>query len=90
MEALMFEAAFLQEAATSWDLRSLWSYMGMGFVAIALLVWLVIIIIPFGKLLKRTGHNSTWSICFVIPLVNLVALYVFAFKRWPIDKDPNS
>ena len=51
--------------------------------------WVVIILIPIFKVLKRTGHAPVWSILFVIPLVNVAALWVFAFKSWPIDRRPS-
>jgi Na+/melibiose symporter-like transporter len=74
--------------STSWDLRSMLGYPGL-FVIFALftLFWLAIILIPYGKLLKRTGHPPVWCIVFAIPLVNLVALWIFAFKPWPTDKE---
>lgn len=43
----------------------------------------VIIVLPFYKLWKRTGHNGWISLLMVVPVVNLIMLYVLAFKRWP-------
>jgi membrane protein DedA with SNARE-associated domain len=63
------------------------SFFGIGFW-FAFLFWIVIILIPIFRILKRTGHAPLWSILFVIPLVNVVALYVFAFKRWPTANNP--
>jgi len=68
--------------ATSWDLRSLLSF-GFWF---AFLFWIIILLIPIFRILKRTGHSPVWSLLFVIPLVNVLALWVFAFKRWPVDQ----
>lgn len=54
--------------------------------------WLILIIIaftiviPFAQILKRTGHSPIWSIICFIPLLNWIALWVFAFKKWPSDK----
>jgi len=53
--------------------------------------WLVVLfilalIIPIGKILRRTGHNSAWCLLFFFPLANFIALWVFAFKPWPIDR----
>jgi len=58
------------------------------YIALALF-WIAIILLPFAKLLKRTGHKPAWSVFFVIPLVNVVALWIFAFRSWPIDKQPH-
>ena len=54
--------------------------------------WLILLIIalmvfvPFGKILSRTGHSPLWAILLIIPIVNWVVIWVFAFKKWPIDK----
>jgi len=56
---------------------------------VAMLFWLIVIIVPIVKVLKRTGHSPAWAILFAIPVVNVIALWVFAFKPWSIDK-PNS
>tara|TARA_R110000787_G_scaffold118916_1_gene229842 strand:- start:561 stop:731 length:171 start_codon:yes stop_codon:yes gene_type:complete len=48
-----------------------------------MVVWAVVIVIPFFQLWKRTGHNGWISLLMLLPLVNLVMLYVLAFKEWP-------
>lgn len=47
------------------------------------LVYAAIIVVPFFQLWKRTGHNGWIALLMVIPLVNVVMLYVLAFKEWP-------
>jgi hypothetical protein len=41
--------------------------------------------IPLVKLLGRTGHSRWLVLLMLLPLLNLVFLWVFAFKKWPID-----
>jgi len=36
---------------------------------------------------KRSGHSPWISLLMLIPLVNVIPLWVFAFKPWPVDKD---
>lgn len=56
--------------------------MGLsGFFMIV--VYVAIVVIPFFQLWKRTGHNGWISLLMLVPFVNLVMLYVLAFKRWP-------
>jgi len=84
--------ATLQEATggTSWDIRSLIDYPGyLALFIFLVLGWLAIIVVPFGKILKRTGHAALWSVFFIIPFLNLVALWILAFKRWPTESKPN-
>jgi hypothetical protein len=79
-------ATLLVQSGTSWDLRSLISYpISATFLILFWLFWLAVILVPFGKLLTRTGHSAAWCLVFIIPFVNLIALWVFAFKHWPTN-----
>lgn len=42
-----------------------------------------VIIIPSWRILQRAGHSGWWSVLFIVPFVNLAALWIFAFVRWP-------
>ncbi|MGB8621921.1 MAG: hypothetical protein WCD16_03785 [Paracoccaceae bacterium] len=48
-----------------------------------LLIYAVLVVVPFYKLWQRTGHNGWIALLMIIPLVNVVMLYVLAFKEWP-------
>lgn len=56
---------------------------------LAMIVVGVIIVLPFYKLWQRTGHNPWISLLMLIPLVNIVMLYVLAFKDWPAASGRN-
>lgn len=51
--------------------------------------WLIVLLalalvgIPMARILKRAGHSPWWAIVYFLPLVNLAALWIFAFARWP-------
>ena len=56
----------------------------MGFWDFAFVaVFLALLVIPFWKIWQRTGHSGAWGLLALVPLANLVALWVLAFKRWP-------
>ena len=42
--------------------------------------------VPWARILSRTGHSAGWCVFVFFPLINLILLWVFAFKSWPIDK----
>ena len=47
--------------------------------------WLIVLAIlttaiPVARILSRTGHNSGWCVFCFFPLVNVILLWVFAFK----------
>ena len=49
-----------------------------GFGPFHILLFGLILIIPFWQLFAKAGYSGWWSVLMIIPLVNLVALYVLA------------
>lgn len=54
--------------------------------------WIIILImlIPlwmFSKVIAKAGYSAWWALIGVVPLVNLIALWVFAFSKWPAAPD---
>jgi hypothetical protein len=61
---------------------------GMGIMMI--LVGLVVIIFMFfiwGMIFKRAGYSMAMALLMFIPLVNIIWLLVFAFSKWPVQKE---
>ncbi|TAL91634.1 MAG: hypothetical protein EPN46_04740 [Candidimonas sp.] len=56
---------------------------GFGMI-FPLLAFLLLIGIPAAMILGKAGYSRAWVILAFIPMVNLVALWVFAFAKWPI------
>ncbi|WP_426394134.1 hypothetical protein ACN9M1_10430 [Ralstonia sp. R-29] len=48
-----------------------------------LLIILIVAGIPVRQILLRTGFSQWWALLVVVPLVNLIALWIFAFSTWP-------
>jgi hypothetical protein len=53
--------------------------------------WLILFVllanlIPISRILSRTGHSPLWCLLILFPFLNMILLWVFAFKSWPIDK----
>jgi hypothetical protein len=46
-----------------------------------------VVLYPIGRILNRIGLSPFWSILALIPLVNLIALWVLAFVDWPGRKE---
>ena len=68
--------------------------MNLGTPEILLILLVVILfsfiyVIPFWRILKRTGFNPALSLLAIIPLVKLIALYYFAFSDWPNENKLN-
>ena len=45
---------------------------------------LPIFVIPFWKIFSKAGFAGALSLLMIIPLVNLIVLYVVAFSEWKI------
>lgn len=56
------------------------SWGGFGFFAI------IFILVPAWRIVSRAGFHGAWSLLILLPLVNLVALWLFAFQTWPRDR----
>jgi predicted PurR-regulated permease PerM len=52
------------------------------FVEVAIL-W-GIIGYPVSRIMHRTGYSRWWSVVAIVPIANLIALWIFAFVRWPM------
>jgi uncharacterized membrane protein YhaH (DUF805 family) len=52
-----------------------------GFVIIAVLV--AITVVPFIRIFQKAGRTGWWAVLMLIPVVNIVVLWIFAFSQWP-------
>ena len=59
------------------------SWGGFGFFATVILL-----LVPTWRIVSRAGFHGAWSLLILVPLVNLIALWVFAFQTWPRDTRP--
>ncbi|MFO1106820.1 MAG: hypothetical protein U1E34_12020 [Amaricoccus sp.] len=55
-----------------------------GLGVIPVLVILAVLIVPYWKLWSRTGHSGAWALLMLVPLANVISLWVLAFKEWPV------
>ena len=59
------------------------SIHGYGLGPLHLLILATVIIVPFWQLFSKAGYSGWFSLLMVLPLINLIALYVLAFSDWP-------
>jgi Na+/melibiose symporter-like transporter len=53
----------------------------LGFATIAVLV--AITVVPFVRIFQKAGRTGWWAALMLIPIVNILVLWIFAFSRWP-------
>jgi hypothetical protein len=51
-----------------------------------LLVYVAIFVTPGWRIIRKAGYPGAWSVLMLVPLVNIIMLWVFAFTQWPIEK----
>ena len=51
-----------------------------GFVF--LFVMIPVLVVPYWKIFSKAGFSGALSLLMVIPLVNLIVLYIVAFSEW--------
>jgi hypothetical protein len=62
--------------------------VAVGFGTILFVLILVALaVVPYWKIWTRTGHSGLWALLMLVPIVNLVSLWVLAYKRWPALDD---
>jgi hypothetical protein len=51
-----------------------------------MLLWIAIILPPFWQIFSKAGFSSWISLLMLIPLANLMVLYIVASTEWPALK----
>jgi uncharacterized membrane protein YhaH (DUF805 family) len=51
-------------------------------------LFVVVFMVPFllwttVRIARKAGYSGWWSLLMLIPIVNVVVLWVFAFSSWP-------
>jgi hypothetical protein len=51
-----------------------------------ILIYVAIIVVPCWRIVSKAGYPGALSLLALVPLVNIILLWVFAFVRWPIER----
>lgn len=76
----------MQAPSIGWDVRSFFSFFPFAILSASL----VLLLIPVIQLLRRTGHHPIWCLLAIVPGLNVIALWIFAFKSWPTDREQDN
>lgn len=55
-----------------------------GFILFALALNIVLVVWPFCRIFSRAGYPWALGLLMMVPIVNIVMLFVLAFGNWPI------
>ena len=62
---------------------SIWHWL---FLLVFLLVGVVLYIIPVWRIVSKAGFHGAFALLMLVPVVNIVMLWVFAFVKWPVER----
>lgn len=54
---------------------------------LVVLMYLAVFVIPCWKILSKAGYSGAWSLLALVPIVNVIMLWVFAFTTWPSQRE---
>jgi len=80
-------AFFLQQQPDADQVKHIVMAM-MAILPLIILVGLAILIIPFWFICKKAGFSPWLSLLNLIPLGNLILIYVLAFAEWKVMPIP--
>ncbi len=85
----MFNLAFLLQQGTERRIRFQHIVVAMmAILPLIILVCLAIVIVPFWFICKKAGFSPWLSLLNIVPMGNLILIYVLAFAQWKVVPVP--
>mgnify|MGYP001029743316 CR=1 FL=1 len=63
---------------------SIWHWL---FLLVFLLLGVFLSIIPVWRIVSKAGFHGAFALLMLVPVVNIIMLWVFAFAKWPVERD---
>ena len=54
------------------------------------LLMLLAFLAAYITIIRRAGYSGWWILSGLVPVVNLVMFFVFAFREWPVQRELRS
>jgi uncharacterized membrane protein YhaH (DUF805 family) len=54
-----------------------WFFVLVFLPVVALIIWMMV------RVAHKAGYSGWWVVLMLVPLLNLITLWVFAFTDWP-------
>lgn len=59
-----------------------------GGVGLALVIGVyVFVLIAYIRIIQKAGYSGWWVLIGLVPIVNVVMFFVFAFSTWPVQRE---
>jgi hypothetical protein len=56
-------------------------------LAVCLITAAYLLVIPWIKIFRRVGMSEGLGILMLIPVINVVIFFIFAYLEWPIERE---
>ena len=86
----MFSLAILLQEAPNQEAIQHMVIAMMAILPLIILVFLAIVIVPFWFICKKAGFSPWLSLLNIVPLGNLILLYLLAFSDWKVIPAPQA
>jgi hypothetical protein len=50
-------------------------------------VWVAALLVPAWRITQKAGFHPALSLLVLIPMVNIIAVWLFAFTKWPHERE---
>ena len=60
--------------------------MSIGIWQTVLVLLIALTLVGTWRGVRRAGYSGAWSLFLLIPLVNIIMIWVFAFATWPVEE----
>jgi hypothetical protein len=64
--------------------------MAFGLRELVLVITAAVIVWPYSRVLSRLGFSPWLGVLVFVPVVNIIALWLFAYAKWPALREPSS
>ena len=57
--------------------------MGTGMRDVVVVLLIILLFWPYAKILSRAGYSPWLVLILLVPIVNVIAIWLFAYANWP-------
>jgi uncharacterized membrane protein YhaH (DUF805 family) len=57
----------------------------IAIAGILYIAFLIFIIYCYVRIVQRAGYSGWWVLIMIVPIVNIVMMFVFAYGKWPVQ-----
>lgn len=59
---------------------------GLGELIVFLFLPTLLVLPPAWSIVSKAGYPGVWSLVLLVPILNVVAFFIFAFRQWPLER----